>query len=227
MQIIPLNFSHVNCGSIFKNIDKFRRIYENSGAHVIVATETWLKSYRSNASISLNGYDVLRNDRIGKRSGGVALYIKKGLKSKIVHQSHKLKSEFLFAELIFPNYKILIAAYYKAPKVDEINEFNDVRSSLTPNYSDVILLGDFNEDLLRHVSGTCSKCAHRSCSTCRFTGVLNSYGLTSLGTDPTNFDQTPSQIDLILSSGSGWFCTFWTDFKHYIKSRCTVRLLLK
>lgn len=32
-----LHISHVNGGSIFKNIDQFRRIYENSGAHVITA----------------------------------------------------------------------------------------------------------------------------------------------------------------------------------------------
>lgn len=74
-----LHISHVNSGSIFKNIDRFRRIYENSGAHVIAVPETWLKSYRSNISVSLSGYDLLRNDRVGKRSGGVLLYVKKNI----------------------------------------------------------------------------------------------------------------------------------------------------
>lgn len=65
-----LHMSHVNGGGIFKNIDQFRRIYENLGAHVIAASETWLKSYMSNISVGLSGYDLLQNDRVGKKSGG-------------------------------------------------------------------------------------------------------------------------------------------------------------
>lgn len=195
-----LHISHVNGGSIYPNIDKFRRIYENSGAHVIAVSETWFKSYTSNISISINGYDVLRNDRVGKRSGGVALYVKKGIKTKIVSASHKLKSEYLFVELIFPNYKILMAVYYKAPKVDEISALNDVLSELMPKYADVILLGDFNENMLVNVGRSCRTCVQHTCKTCRFKSVMNTFGLSSIGTQPTNFDQTPSQIDLMLSN---------------------------
>lgn len=203
-----LHICHVNAGSIFANIDQFRRIFENSGAHVIAASETWLKSYRSNVSVSLSGYDLLRNDRVGKRSGGVALYIKKDIKTKVIKASSKLKSEYLFVELIFPNYKILVAAYYKAPDVDEINEFSDVVAEMIQNYADVILLGDFNENLLRNMSGTCTKCARQSCRTCRFSVVLNNFALTSLGSEPTNFDQTPSLIDLIITTNQAGFNRF-------------------
>lgn len=203
-----LHISLVNCGSIFKNIDNFRRIYENSGAHVIVVPESWLKSYRSNVSISLSGYDILRNDRIGKRSGGVVIYVKRGIKTKVVKKSLNLKSEYLFAELIFPNLKILIAAYYKAPKVDEIDELNDVLAELTPNYSDVILMGDFNENLLRKLDGSCSRCTRGTCSRCRFKYTLDTYGLSSLGSQPTNFDQTPTLIDLILTNSPSSFLRF-------------------
>lgn len=203
-----LHISHVNGGSISANVDKFRRIFENSGTHLIAASETWFKSYKSNISISLSGYDLLRNDRVGKRSGGVALYVMKGIKTKIIKASHKLKSEYLFVELIFPNFKILVAAYYKAPKVDEINAFNDVLSELTPNYADVILLGDFNENLLCNMDGSCKHCVQRTCSACRFKSVLNTFGLWSIGSQPTNFDQTPSQIDLILANNPASFSRF-------------------
>lgn len=63
-----LNLCHVNAGSIPSKIDQFRRVFEDTAAHVIIATETWFKSYRSDASVGLDGYHVLRNDRVGQRS---------------------------------------------------------------------------------------------------------------------------------------------------------------
>lgn len=114
-----LNVCLINAGSICAKhkIEQFRRVFETSNAHLIVVPETWLKSYRSNASVALEGYDILRNDRLVRRSGGVAVYIKRGLKTKVVASSVALKSEYLFLEVIFPNHKVLIGAYYKAPDV--------------------------------------------------------------------------------------------------------------
>lgn len=39
-------------------------------------------------------------------------------------------------------------AYYKAPKVNEIDELDDVLADSLPKYSDAIILGDFNENLI-------------------------------------------------------------------------------
>lgn len=134
--------------------------------------------------------------------------MKKNIKTKIIKASHKLKSEYLFVELIFPDYKLLVAVYYNAPKVDEIGEFNDVIAEMAPKYAEVIMLGDFNENLLCNMSGRCNKCACNSCRTCRFRCILDTYGLKSLGSLPTNFDQTPSLIDLIITTNPNGFIRF-------------------
>lgn len=196
-----LNICHVNGGAVFIKIDELRRIFEDSDVHIIVLSETWLKSYRSNASISIEGFYVLRNDRQRVRSGGVAIYVKKGLNAKVVKASNNIKSEYLFVEIIFPNSKILIGAYYKAPKIDEICQIDDVLSELLWKYADVIIMGDFNENLLRRdPNGNCVICRSRCCSTCRFVNCLDKHGLESIGSAPTNFDQTPSLIDLMLTN---------------------------
>lgn len=119
-----LNICHVNGGAI--SSDK------------IVFSETWLKSYRSNASVGIEGFDILRNDRQRIRSGGVAVYIRKGLKAKVIKVSSGIKSEFHFLEIIFPNSKLLIGAYYKAPRVDEIDLFDEALADVVTNYTDVI-----------------------------------------------------------------------------------------
>lgn len=196
-----LNVCHINAGSIFKKIDDLRQIFENTNVHLIAISETWLKSYHSKNSVKLEGFDVFRNDRQKIQSGGVAVYVKKGLKVKVVRTADGIKSEYLFMEIIFPNSKILFGAYYKAPKVDEIYEFDEVLYKLATNYDDIIITGDLNENLLcRDAIGNCSRCKSRCCSSCRFRTCLDKYGLTSLGTEPTNFDQTPSLIDLFLTN---------------------------
>lgn len=204
-----LNFCHVNGGSLHPKIDQFRRIFEGSKAHIVAASETWFKSYRTNLSVAMDGYDVIRNDRHVRRSGGVVVYVKKGLKVKVVRVSKGIKSEYLFFEVIFPNFKILVGVYYKAPGVDEIDEVDDILSELVPLYSDVVLMGDFNENLLLHSSdGVCRKCVLKTCSTCRFRLSLDRFGLESLGASPTNFDRTPSLIDLILTNSPKKFTLF-------------------
>ena len=111
--------------------------------------------------------------------------------------------------LIFPNYKFLIGAYCKALKVDEIIKLDNVLSDLTTKCSDVIRLDDFNENLLRqHEDGCCSKCKSRCCSTCRFMITLDIFGLSSVGTSPTNFDQTPSLIYLMIANKPMNFLVF-------------------
>lgn len=66
-----LNICHVNAGALSPKIDEFRYIFENVKLDVIVATETWLKSYPTNTSVSLEGFVLLRNDRYAKQSGGI------------------------------------------------------------------------------------------------------------------------------------------------------------
>lgn len=87
--------------------------------------------------------------------------------------------------------------------------FDDVLFDLMAKYSDVIIIGDFNENLLhRELNGSCSKFKSQCCSTCRFISCLDKYGLESIGSMPTNFDQTPSLIDLIVSNNPSNFAVF-------------------
>lgn len=46
---------------------------------VAILTETWLSSCISNDIVQINGYEFLRSDR-DSRGGGVAAYIKQGIR---------------------------------------------------------------------------------------------------------------------------------------------------
>src|SRR5687768_6578517 len=96
------------CWCDFPKIEEFRYVFEGVKLDIIVATETWFKSYRSNKSVSVGDYELVRNDRYAKRSGGAAMYIRKGLNYKVLTSSEGIESEYLFVELIFPDSKILL-----------------------------------------------------------------------------------------------------------------------
>lgn len=198
-----LNLCHVNAGAIHPKIDEFRYIFEDVKLDIIVVSETWFKSYRSNASVKIDNYEIIRNDRYAKRGGGVAIYLRKGLNYKVVASSQGISSEYLFIEIIFPDSKILLGAYYKAPNVDEVDVFESVVSELATSYDDVIILGDFNENQFDKVNNLpCSYCVRNSCSKCRFSDSLDAAGLKSIGTANTHFPDIGrnSMLDLFLTN---------------------------
>ena len=45
--------------------------------HAISISESWLKHSLPSTLVNLENYCLLRNDRIGKRGGGVAMYVRK------------------------------------------------------------------------------------------------------------------------------------------------------
>lgn len=201
-----LNVAHVNAGSIFPKIDEFRTVFEGTNLDLIAASETWFKSYRTNKSVSLPGYGIVRNDRYGKRSGGVILYVREGINYNILKVSEKLASEYLFIEVVFPDSKILVGAYYKAPGVKELDVFENLLLDVSVAYEDILMLGDFNENYLGTVTGNCTtaSCVNHTCSKCQFSDILDEFGFQSIGNAPTHFPnkvgERPSLIDLFLTN---------------------------
>lgn len=198
-----LNICHVNAGSIHPKIDEFRYVFDKVKLDVIMASETWFKSYRSNASVKVEEYEVIRNDRYAKQSGGVVMYLRKGFTYNIISTSQGISSEYLFIEIVFPDSKILLGVYYKAPKVKEIDVFETIVSELSASYEDIVILGDFNENQYDMVNNwQCSHCVRNSCSKCQFSEALDAVGLKSIGTIPTHYPDNgrPSLIDLFLTN---------------------------
>lgn len=78
----------------------------------------------------------------------------------------------------------------------------DVLFDLTVGYEDVLLLGDFNENLLGMVNGQCTYCVNHTCTKCEFANAIGKLDLTSVGTIPSYYPigKRPSLIDLCLVS---------------------------
>ena len=49
---------------------------EDTDPHIIGITESWANTYITYAELGLTGYAMFRRDRMGRRGGGVILYVK-------------------------------------------------------------------------------------------------------------------------------------------------------
>jgi len=54
---------------------------QSYGASVAVITETHFNSKHTDSTVGINGYTVYRRDRVGRRGGGVAVYVTSELQS--------------------------------------------------------------------------------------------------------------------------------------------------
>ena len=70
---------HFNCRSLLPKVDEPRAAMKSVKPLFIATTETWLNNGISNTEVDINGYCIERHDR-NSRGGGVAIYIKDGLK---------------------------------------------------------------------------------------------------------------------------------------------------
>ena len=77
---------HLNIQSI-KNrnhLIQIRELASDNKVDVLAISETWLYSSISNAEVEIQGYKIHRLDRKCKRGGGVCIYIRNNLKSKVL-----------------------------------------------------------------------------------------------------------------------------------------------
>lgn len=154
------NVGHINCSSINPvtqqaKLDVIRSTMRHQLLTVLAVSETWLHGKSgskgsSDSSVAVNGYKIFRNDRITRTTGGgVALYVKKGLPVKIVAGSDNTDIEYLFAEVTVGVIKVLVGVIYRHPRcIDEISSLEGVLSTLASLYPNIVLVGDFNYNLL-------------------------------------------------------------------------------
>lgn len=142
-----LKVGHFNARSIFHKMDQVSEIFKGTDFHVIAVTETWLKPHQSDRAVVIDDYDLFRNDR-KTHGGGVMCYIKKGFKTRVICKSSSNLVEYMFLELILQNTKMLIGIVYNSKSSNNLNKFFKVLSNLSGRYSDIIITGDFNKDVL-------------------------------------------------------------------------------
>ena len=182
-----LNSLHLNIQSIFSHIDDLQTLLTLSQEikfDVIGLTETRIKKGdTSYSSIDISGY-VSESCPTESTAGGALLYISNKLNYKPrnnlkIYQKNQLES--IFIEIINKKAKnVIVGCIYRHPCM-QINDFN--QNFLTPllekisfENKEIILMGDFNINLLKHNQNT---------QTAEFLDNMTSNGLIPQITNPT------------------------------------------
>ncbi|RLU21146.1 hypothetical protein DMN91_005519 [Ooceraea biroi] len=119
--------------------------------HIICISELWLRPEICDDIVALPGYRLFRGDRVGRRGGGVAFYLRSSLTARVLGSSDPLycgKPEFLIAKITAESgTRLLLAVVYRPPHCEYLAEFFDVFADMSALYKHAIIFGDFNADL--------------------------------------------------------------------------------
>ena len=144
-----MHFIHLNAQSMFLKMSELRILAKENKPAVLSITETWLNDSFTNESIKIEGYNIVRRDRIGRSAGGVLMYIREDLSFNPRTDLQNDNLEDIYVELLLNKTKpIITGTCYRAP--DNVNFLECIENTLNkidPD-SETIFLGDFNINLL-------------------------------------------------------------------------------
>lgn len=191
---------HINAQSLIAHRDDMLNTFSNGLYDMILVTETWLKPSISSRLIELSGYKLVRNDRVHRRGGGVALYARENIPYRIVKQSTPGPGpllEYIFLEVNLQK-QFLVGVLYSPPALGYFQEFDSVLGELMPYYSDFIMMGDLNTCML-----------HSTNRSKQLSNIFNSYNLTLVNKRPTHhLPNSSTFLDLIVTSSPNKIYTY-------------------
>ena len=192
-EMVRENFSivHYNVQSTLQKLDILET--ELSNFDVISFSETWFKKEINNSDIAITNYrQPFRNDRENDPHGGVAVYVKNNIPCMRRTELEILNVESVWIEIRLKYKRLLIGTFYRPPNSDQSVLSNIERSidlAIDTGISDIIILGDFNLNMLKPASSR------------PISNICQQYNLQQIITEPTHFTETSnSLIDLVLVS---------------------------
>ena len=155
----------MNINSLRRKRDFVIKYIEDIKPLIIAISETWLNPNFSTSHVQIDGYNLVRNDRDLKnrnksrymQAGGVACYIHRSLTIKVLFMSrisNITETEFLVLEIASSSApgasKLLLAVVYRHEEGRVLTEFFNIIDDLAHSYKNIIILGDFNVNVLKN-----------------------------------------------------------------------------
>ena len=148
-QVKNLNVFYVNSRSLMNKIDIVRGIACTEDLDIIGITETWLDTKEKHflPEVEIDGYTLFHKDRVDRRGGGVALYVRNTLHSYINNRiKTESNTESLWVDIhIGGNKKIVVGIIYRPPNLSEEVSTSIIQElERAARYNNIYIMGDFN-----------------------------------------------------------------------------------
>ena len=135
----------LNARSIINKNNELNIIVDNIKPHIIGITESWANNDITDAELGREGYVMFRRDRMGKRGGGVLLYIKETIPAYEVQLQEEADcKEALWCNLVTGHTTITIGVVYRCANITIQNNEKIHNAISEVSKGDCIIMGDFN-----------------------------------------------------------------------------------
>ena len=165
--------------------------YGEKRLNILGINESFLNENYSDHEIKLQGYITIRKDRVGKEGGGLVFYVDEDTAFIRRNEFEVNDIEAIWLEIKFAHTKnLLLCLIYRPPSatVEWINSFHDMINAPYSSFKDIVIMGDFNFNVLREVNK-------------RWENLICHFNLTQMVITPTRVtDSAASLIDHIYTT---------------------------
>ena len=140
----------LNVRSVINKLEDINHDTILQSVDMLCLSETWLSPLTQTPSV-IDGYNVIRCDRTSaSRGGGVMIAHKQDIKCSSVVNQRNNDIEQITGMFMLYGFPIVISLVYRPPLVAMNNLLNTLSNVLSTvnNSEPMIVLGDFNEDIL-------------------------------------------------------------------------------
>ena len=137
--------ARVDARSIINKKTEQNIMVDDIKPHIIGITESWANNDITNAELGLEGYVMFRKDRIGRRGGGVLLYIKDTIPAYEVQLKEEADcNDAIWCNLVTGHTTVIIGVVYRCPNITKQNNEKIHNAINEVSKGDCIIMGDFN-----------------------------------------------------------------------------------
>ena len=135
----------LNARSIVNKKNELNIMVEDTDPHIIGITESWANTDITDAELGLTGYIMFRRDRIGRRGGGVILYVKESIQAYQIKLEREADyDEAVWCKTVSGNSKLTIGLVYRSPNINE-NDNTKIQNTIKEvSKRECVIMGDFN-----------------------------------------------------------------------------------
>ena len=114
----------LNARSIVNKRNELNIMVQDIDPHIIGITESWATPDISDAELGMTGYVMFRKDRLGRRGGGVILYIKESIQAYEIKLEKEAEcEEAVWCNIVTGNSTLTVGLVYRSPNISiEENE---------------------------------------------------------------------------------------------------------
>lgn len=191
-----LKIAHLNVNGLLNKLSEVQNILDQASFDILGISETHLREDIPDDWININGYRFVRRDRDSGPGEGVLISFKVNLTAYLVTRWNCTDLEATWLNVTLRSQSFLIGCIYRPPQ-DSLffNHFRNVLENIWLRRKNIILLGDFNSDMLKGSNNTESQYG------IMLNRIISSFGLKNVMSCPSRIPLTSkSLIDLIITS---------------------------